>query len=145
MVARIRVSSAGDARAVMDTIVKNYVKYFFPVLCEKQPMPELEAMPSYLPDTVVLQLYRDDGEAEFADYMDANSLTFVALGDAGRPLCVALMPPRSHTTKGPTSSGVGSRNCLQHSPPSSAHSLRHVRIQSVVAPSAQYGKRQPQQ
>ncbi|PWU84165.1 hypothetical protein C4B63_250g22 [Trypanosoma cruzi] len=51
-------------------------------------MPELEAMPSYLPDTVVLQLYRDDGEAEFADCMDANSLTFVALGDAGRPaLC----------------------------------------------------------
>ncbi|PWU89349.1 hypothetical protein C4B63_60g200 [Trypanosoma cruzi] len=41
-------------------------------------------MPSYLPDTVVLQLCRD-GEAEFADYMDANSLTFVALGDAGRP------------------------------------------------------------
>ncbi|PWU88529.1 hypothetical protein C4B63_72g42 [Trypanosoma cruzi] len=45
-------------------------------------------MPSYLPDTVVLQLHRDDGEAEFADCMDANSLTFVALGDAGRPaLC----------------------------------------------------------
>ncbi|PWU94530.1 hypothetical protein C4B63_26g148 [Trypanosoma cruzi] len=45
-------------------------------------------MTSYLPDTVVLQLHRDDGEAEFADYMDANSLTFVALGDAGRPaLC----------------------------------------------------------
>ncbi|PWU83918.1 hypothetical protein C4B63_272g27 [Trypanosoma cruzi] len=41
-------------------------------------------MPSYLPDTVVLQLCRD-GEAEFADYMDANSLAFVALGDAGRP------------------------------------------------------------
>ncbi|PWV02933.1 hypothetical protein C3747_183g95 [Trypanosoma cruzi] len=38
----------------------------------------------YLPDTVVLQLHRDDGEAEFADYMDANSLTFVALGDAER-------------------------------------------------------------
>ncbi|PWV07076.1 hypothetical protein C3747_106g76 [Trypanosoma cruzi] len=51
-------------------------------------MPELEAMPSYLPDTVVLQFYRDDGEAEFADYMDANSLAFVALGDAERPaLC----------------------------------------------------------
>ncbi|PWU97380.1 hypothetical protein C3747_245g10 [Trypanosoma cruzi] len=45
-------------------------------------------MPSYLPDTVVLQLYRDVGEAEFAYYMDANSLTFVALGDAERPaLC----------------------------------------------------------
>ncbi|PWV02941.1 hypothetical protein C3747_183g84 [Trypanosoma cruzi] len=41
-------------------------------------------MPSYFPDTVVLQLYRDDCEAEFADYMDANSLTFVALGDAER-------------------------------------------------------------
>ncbi|RNC40871.1 subtilisin-like serine peptidase [Trypanosoma cruzi] len=51
-------------------------------------MPELEAMPSYLPDTVVLQLHRDDGEAESEYYMDANSLTFVALGDAGRPaLC----------------------------------------------------------
>ncbi|PWV13184.1 hypothetical protein C3747_45g93 [Trypanosoma cruzi] len=61
---------------------------FFPVLCERQPTPELEAMPSYLPDTVVLQLHRHDGEAEFADYMDANSLTFVALGDAERPaLC----------------------------------------------------------
>ncbi|ESS60414.1 mitotic centromere-associated kinesin (MCAK) [Trypanosoma cruzi] len=88
MVARICVSLAGDARAAMDTIVKNYEKYFFPVLCEKQPTPELEAMPSYLPDTVVLQLHRDDGEAEFAHYMDANSLTFVALGDAERPtLC----------------------------------------------------------
>ncbi|ESS60605.1 putative kinesin [Trypanosoma cruzi] len=43
-------------------------------------------MPSYLPDTVVLQLHRDDGEAEFADCMDANSLTFVALGDAERPV-----------------------------------------------------------
>ncbi|PWU97388.1 hypothetical protein C3747_245g24 [Trypanosoma cruzi] len=41
-------------------------------------------MPSYLPDTVVFQLYHDDGEAEFVDYMDANSLTFVALGDAER-------------------------------------------------------------
>ncbi|RNE97073.1 putative kinesin [Trypanosoma cruzi] len=70
MAARIRVSLAGDARAAMDTIVKNYEKYFFPVLCGKQLMPELEAMPSYLPDTVVLQLYRDDGEAEFADYME---------------------------------------------------------------------------
>ncbi|EKG00259.1 subtilisin-like serine peptidase, partial [Trypanosoma cruzi] len=88
MVARIRVSSAGDARAAMDTIVKNYVKYFSRRCVKRQPTPELEAMPSYLPDTVVLQLHRDDGEAEFADYMDANSLTFVALGDAGRPaLC----------------------------------------------------------
>ncbi|RNF05509.1 putative mitotic centromere-associated kinesin (MCAK) [Trypanosoma cruzi] len=48
-------------------------------------MPELEAMPSYLPDTVVLQLCRDVGEAEFVHYMDANSLTFVTLGDAERP------------------------------------------------------------
>ncbi|RNE97386.1 mitotic centromere-associated kinesin (MCAK) [Trypanosoma cruzi] len=88
MAARIRVSLAGDARGAMDTIVKNYEKYFASVLCEKQPTPELEAMPSYLPDTVVLQFYRDDGEAEFADYMDANSLTFARLGDAGRPaLC----------------------------------------------------------
>ncbi|KAF5216691.1 mitotic centromere-associated kinesin [Trypanosoma cruzi] len=88
MAARMRVSSPGDVRAAMDVIVKNYEKYFASVLCEKQPTPELEAMPSYLPDTVVLQLYRDDGEAEFADYMDANSLTFVALGDAERPaLC----------------------------------------------------------
>ncbi|RNC56474.1 putative kinesin [Trypanosoma cruzi] len=45
-------------------------------------------MPSYLPDNVVPPLHRDDGEAEFAHYMDANSLTFVALGDAERPaLC----------------------------------------------------------
>ncbi|PWU86590.1 subtilisin-like serine peptidase [Trypanosoma cruzi] len=45
-------------------------------------------MPSYLPDTVVLQLHRYDGEAEFVHYMDANSLTFVAFGDAERPaLC----------------------------------------------------------
>ncbi|PWV09108.1 hypothetical protein C3747_83g108 [Trypanosoma cruzi] len=88
MAARICVLLAGDVRAAMDTIVKNYEKCFFPVLCEKQPTPELEAMPSYLPDTVVLQLYRDVGEAEFADYMDANSLAFVALGDAERPaLC----------------------------------------------------------
>ncbi|EKG00870.1 hypothetical protein TCSYLVIO_008165 [Trypanosoma cruzi] len=90
MAARICVSLAGDARAAMDTIVKNHVKYFFPVLCERQPTPELEAMPSYLPDTVVLQLYRDDGEAEFADCMDANSLTFVALGDAGRPVLCGI-------------------------------------------------------
>ncbi|PWV21112.1 hypothetical protein C3747_3g913 [Trypanosoma cruzi] len=88
MVARIRVSLAGDARAAMDTIVKNYEKQLFPVLREKLPTPELEAIPSYLPDTVVLQLCRDDGEAEFAYYMDANSMTFVALGDAERPaLC----------------------------------------------------------
>ncbi|ESS62118.1 mitotic centromere-associated kinesin (MCAK) [Trypanosoma cruzi Dm28c] len=88
MVARILVSLAGEVRAAMDTIVKNYEKYFFPVLCGKQPTPELEAMPSYLPDTVVLQLYRDDGEAEFAHYMDANSLTFAGLRDAERPaLC----------------------------------------------------------
>ncbi|PWU89936.1 hypothetical protein C3747_383g12 [Trypanosoma cruzi] len=88
MVARIRVPLAGDVRAVMDTIVKDYEKYFSSVLCEKQPTPELEAMPSYLPDTVVLQLYRDVVEAESAYYMDANSLTFVALGDAERPaLC----------------------------------------------------------
>ncbi|PWU84319.1 hypothetical protein C3747_755g9 [Trypanosoma cruzi] len=101
MVARICVLLAGDVRAAMDTIVKNYEKCFFPVLCEKQPTPELEAMPSYLPDTVVLQLYRDVGEAEFADYMDANSLAFVALEMPNGPLCVALMPLRSYTTKGP--------------------------------------------
>ncbi|KAF8290223.1 hypothetical protein TcYC6_0005020 [Trypanosoma cruzi] len=74
----------------MDTIVKNYEKYFASVLCEKQPTPELEAMPSYLPDTVVLQLYRHDGEAEFADCMDANFLTFVALGDAERPVLCGI-------------------------------------------------------
>ncbi|RNC38972.1 mitotic centromere-associated kinesin (MCAK) [Trypanosoma cruzi] len=146
MVARICVSLAGEVRAAMDTIVKNYEKYFFPVLCEKQPMPELEAMPSYLPDTVVFQLYHDDGEAEFADYMDANSLTFVALGDAERlVLCGIDATARPHHEGGPTSTGVGSRNCLRHSPPSSVHSLRHVRTQSVVAPSVQHGKRQPQQ
>ncbi|RNC36037.1 subtilisin-like serine peptidase [Trypanosoma cruzi] len=54
-------------------------------------------MPSYLPDTVVLQLHRDVGEAEFADYMDANSLTFVALGDAERPaLCGIDAAARLH-------------------------------------------------
>ncbi|KAF8304516.1 hypothetical protein TcBrA4_0044940 [Trypanosoma cruzi] len=52
-------------------------------------MPELEAMPSYLPDTVVLPaLPAMMVRRSFADYMDANSLTFVALGDAERPaLC----------------------------------------------------------
>ncbi|PWU98620.1 hypothetical protein C4B63_11g493 [Trypanosoma cruzi] len=104
-------------------------------------MPELEAMPFYLPDTVVLQLHRDDGEAEFADYIDANSLTFVAFGDAERPaLCGIDAPAQLHYERGPTSTGVGSRNCLQHSPPSSVHSLRHFRTQSVVAPSVQHGK-----
>ncbi|PWU96044.1 hypothetical protein C3747_261g46 [Trypanosoma cruzi] len=58
-------------------------------------------MPSYLPDTVVLQLYRHDGEAEFADYMNANSLTFVALGDAERPALCGIDATRSYTTKGP--------------------------------------------
>ncbi|RNE96991.1 putative kinesin [Trypanosoma rangeli] len=90
MVERLRVSSAGDVRVAMDTVVKNYEKYFASVLCEKQPTPELEALPPYLPDTVVLQLYRYEDEAAFTDHMDANSLTFIALGDAERPVLCGI-------------------------------------------------------
>ncbi|KEG10461.1 putative kinesin [Trypanosoma grayi] len=93
MIERLRVSSAGDVRSAMNTIVKNYENMFASVLCEKQPTPELEALPPYLPDTIVLQLYRYDDEEAFNDYMDANSMTFISLGDAERPVLCGIDGP----------------------------------------------------
>ncbi|ORC89568.1 putative kinesin [Trypanosoma theileri] len=90
MVERLRVSSGSDVRSAMNTIVKNYQQYFASVLCERQPSAELEALPPYLPDSVVLQLYRYDDENAFTDYMDANSMTFVALGDSERPVLCGI-------------------------------------------------------
>ncbi|KAH9599548.1 hypothetical protein LSM04_005543 [Trypanosoma melophagium] len=90
MIERLRVSSASDVRYAMSTIIKNYEEYFASVLCERQPTPELEALPPYLPYSIVLQLYRYDDETAFTEYMDANSLTFIALGDAERPVLCGI-------------------------------------------------------
>lgn len=83
---RVRVGSGGDVSNLFSKIVSNYEKVFSAVLPEKQPTPELEAFPPYNGDTIVLQLYRYDSEEHFSQYSEANSINFIALGDAERPI-----------------------------------------------------------
>lgn len=92
MVERAKVTSAADVREVFKKIVQNYEKAFAAVLPEKQPTPELEAIPPYNGSTIMLQLLRYNSEESFTSYDDANSMTFVALGDSERPALCGLDP-----------------------------------------------------
>ncbi|KAH8605777.1 hypothetical protein ERJ75_001605100 [Trypanosoma vivax] len=88
MVGRPKVTSAADVRTLMGKIMANCESHFAPVLCEKQPSPELEALPPFMADCVILQLYRYEDDAGYDEYMEANSMTFVSLSDSERPaLC----------------------------------------------------------
>nr|CCC89726.1 conserved hypothetical protein [Trypanosoma congolense IL3000] len=90
MVGRHRVTSTEDVRSVFSSIVKNYQQHFDSVLCEQQPTAELEALPPYMPESMVVQLYHYEDENAFDDYMESNSLTFVALGDCERPVLCGI-------------------------------------------------------
>ncbi|CCW71031.1 unnamed protein product [Phytomonas sp. Hart1] len=92
MVERANVTSASDIRNVFKKIVKNYQQIFSNVLLEKQPTPELEALPPYNGDTIMLQLYRYENAEDFDNYEEANSMTFVALGDSERPVLCGVDP-----------------------------------------------------
>eukprot|EP00796_Vickermania_ingenoplastis_P002121 gene2121-1297_t len=85
-VERVRVRSSADVTSLLGKIAANCEKVFAAVLPEKQPTPELEAFPPFNGDTLMLQLYRYESEEHFAQYSEANSITFVALGDAERPV-----------------------------------------------------------
>ncbi|AAZ10284.1 hypothetical protein, conserved [Trypanosoma brucei brucei TREU927] len=90
MVGRVRVTSSEDVRSVFNTVTKNYQKHFESVLRERQPTAELEALPPYMPESMILQLYRYDDEEAFSEYVEANSMTFVALGDSERPVLCGI-------------------------------------------------------
>ncbi|KAK7198666.1 hypothetical protein NESM_000830200 [Novymonas esmeraldas] len=92
MVERVRVSSGSDVRGVFSKIVQNYEKYFEAVLPERQPTAELQALPPYKGETIMLQLFRYESEDMYADYNEANSMTFVSLGDSERPVLCGLDP-----------------------------------------------------
>lgn len=92
MVERVKVSSAADVRAVFAKIAQNYEKYFEAVLPEKQPTAELQALPPYKGESIMLQLFRYESEEKYNEYDEANSMTFVALGDAERPVLCGLDP-----------------------------------------------------
>ncbi|CAJ1018595.1 hypothetical protein, conserved [Leishmania lindenbergi] len=90
MVERSRVKTASDIREVFSKIVKNYEKHFERVLQEKQPTAELQALPPYQGDSIILQLFRYETEEAYTEYDEANSMTFVALGDSERPVLYGL-------------------------------------------------------
>ncbi|GET89352.1 hypothetical protein, conserved [Leishmania tarentolae] len=94
MVERPRVKSEADVRSVFSKIVQNYLKQFHAVLLEKQPTPELQALPPYKGDTIMLQLLRYESEEKYNNYDDANSMTFVTLGDSERPVLCGLDSPQ---------------------------------------------------
>ncbi|CAD2219684.1 hypothetical protein AGDE_05085 [Angomonas deanei] len=86
MLERVRIASSSDVRDVMKKVTQNYEKVFADVLVEKQPTPELEALPPYNGLTIMLQLFRYENEESFSDYRETNSLTFIVLPDAERPV-----------------------------------------------------------
>ncbi|PWV07400.1 hypothetical protein C3747_102g127 [Trypanosoma cruzi] len=100
MVARICVSLAGDVRAAMDTIVKNYEKYFIPCcvkssqcLSWRQCLP-ICPTPSFFSFTAMLvrrslQIIWMQTPWHLSPWEMPNGSS-----------CVVLMPPRSHSTKG---------------------------------------------
>ncbi|KAG5477119.1 hypothetical protein LSCM1_05461 [Leishmania martiniquensis] len=90
MVERPTVKSKADVSSVLSKISENYEKYFGSVLLEKQPTPELQALPPYKGETIMLQLHRYESEEDCKNYNDANSMTFVALGDSERPVLCGL-------------------------------------------------------
>ncbi|CCW64295.1 unnamed protein product [Phytomonas sp. EM1] len=92
MVERAKVTSVADVRSVFKKIVQNYQQIFSNVLLEKQLTPELEALPPYNGDTILLQLYRYENVEDFNNYAEANSMTFVALGDSERPVLCGVDP-----------------------------------------------------
>ena len=70
------------------TIQKSIETHFAKVLVDNLSTPEEQAMPPYLPDTVVFALYLYQGQPTSPDTPEANSLHFIALGDCERPaLC----------------------------------------------------------
>lgn len=90
MVERAKVKNESDVRGVFSKIMENYQKQFETVLLEKQPTPELQTLPPYKGDTIMLQLCRYESEENYNNYDDANSMTFVALGDSERPVLCGL-------------------------------------------------------
>lgn len=87
-VEKARVNSVNDLTAAFTKITTNYEQYFTKVLPERLATVEEEAMPPYVPDTIVLILHRYDDEESFSNNFEANSIHFVALGDCERPaLC----------------------------------------------------------
>ncbi|KAG5502982.1 hypothetical protein JKF63_04755 [Porcisia hertigi] len=90
MVERAKVKSDSDVRSVFSKIAQNYERYFEAVLPEKQPTAELQALPPYKGETIMLQLLHYESESKYAEYDEANSMTFVALGDSERPVLCGL-------------------------------------------------------
>ncbi|KAG5500322.1 hypothetical protein JIQ42_04659 [Leishmania sp. Namibia] len=90
MVERSTVKSKSDVYSIFSKVSENYDKHFGPVLPEKQPTPELQVLPPYKGETIMLQLLRYDSEENYNNYNEANSMTFIALGDSERPVLCGL-------------------------------------------------------
>lgn len=97
MVERVKVTSAAEVRSVLKKVEQSYKKYFAAVLPEKQPTPELEALPPYNGDTVMLQLFRYESEEGFTNYEEVNSMNFICLADAERPVLCGVDPTQQET------------------------------------------------
>lgn len=97
MVERARVTSAAEVKSVLRKVEQNYQKYFADVLREKQPTPELEALPPYSGDTVMLHLYRYESEEAYGSYEETNSMNFICLADAERPVLCGVDPVQQAT------------------------------------------------
>lgn len=93
---RARITSVGDVNEVFFKIIRSYNTVFADVLPQKQPTPELEAFPPFRGDTIFLQLHRYESEDHFASFNEANSVSFVALGDAERPVLCGV-DAKQHT------------------------------------------------
>lgn len=89
-VERVRIATSKDMATALNTIITNYEQLFAKVLPERLATLEEEAMPPYFPDSVVLVVNRYEDEDALSNNFEANSLTFVALGDCERPVLCGI-------------------------------------------------------
>ncbi|EPY30388.1 hypothetical protein STCU_04091 [Strigomonas culicis] len=85
-ITRAQVNTPSDVNTVMQRVTQSIETVFAPVLALKQPTPELEALPPYNGDTIVVQLLRYENEQDANDLKETNSMNFVSLGDSERPV-----------------------------------------------------------
>lgn len=91
-VGRVRVSTAVDVASLMARISSNYEKVFASTLTENFATPELAVFPPFNGDSIVLQFSQYESEEHFVAYSESNSVCFITLGDAERPILCGVDP-----------------------------------------------------
>lgn len=90
-VGRVGVGSAGDVESLMSRITANYEKVFAASLGD-DATPEQTVFPPFNGDSIVLQFSRYENTEHFDAFSECNSLSFICLGDAERPILCGVDP-----------------------------------------------------